>query len=88
MANYQSRGEEGLQFLSNAPFSAGVLAFSMAEYCLAVDSGRSDLAQWTRDEEKIVIVIQCLVFCLQNNDTAAWAVVMTVSPSGSNPSLR
>jgi hypothetical protein len=42
MANYQSRGEKGPLFFPNVPLSVGVLAFSMAEHCLAVDFIRSD----------------------------------------------
>ena len=68
MANYQSRCEYGPLFFSNVPFSVGVLAFSMTTgHCIAVDFRRSDLAQWTSHEERVVIVVQCLVFCLQNN---------------------
>jgi hypothetical protein len=59
MANYQSRSNYGPQFFSNVPFPREILAFSMAERWLYVDSCSSLFVQWTRHKEKIEMVIQC-----------------------------
>ena len=69
VANYQSRDDYGPQFFANVPFPREIPAFSMAERCLYVDVCSSFFVQWTRQQEKIEIVIQCPVFCPQANGT-------------------